>query len=110
MIEVFCEYVVREEAVGRFELAYGPGGAWSKLFSRSPGFRGLTLLRDADDPCRFLSVDVWDSIDEREQALAQGGPDYARLGSSLAEWTDLQTQLGVFMVRGEAGVRPRRRR
>ena len=50
MIEIVWEYVVKEEARGQFELAYGPGGAWSKLFARCPGFRGTTLLRDTKNP------------------------------------------------------------
>lgn len=110
MIEIIWEYIVKEEALGQFELAYGPGGAWSGLFSRSPGFRGLTLLRDAERPCRFLSVDVWDSIEHRERALAEHGADYAKLDSSFAKWTDSETELGVFVVRGGAGVRPLGRR
>jgi hypothetical protein len=36
MIEIVWEFVVKEEARGQFELAYGPGGAWSKLFARWP--------------------------------------------------------------------------
>ncbi len=27
MIEIVCEFVVKEEARGQFELAYGPDGA-----------------------------------------------------------------------------------
>ena len=48
MVEIVWEFVVKEEARGQFELAYGPGGAWSKLFARCPGFRGTTLLRDKE--------------------------------------------------------------
>lgn len=110
MIEIIWEYMVKEEALGSFELAYGPGGAWSKLFSRSTGFRGMTLLRDAEDSHRFLSIDVWDSIGLRERALDEHSLEYAKLDSSFAEWTDSETELGVFVVRGGAGVRPRGRR
>ena len=48
MVEIVWEFVVREETRGQFELAYGPGGAWSKLFARCLGFRGTTLLRDTN--------------------------------------------------------------
>ena len=47
MIEIVCEVVVKPEASGLFALAYGPGGAWSDLFTRAAGFRGITVLRDA---------------------------------------------------------------
>ncbi len=57
MVEIVWEFVVKEEARGQFELAYGPGGAWSKLFARYPGFRGTTLLRDTENPRRYLTID-----------------------------------------------------
>ncbi len=105
MIQVVWEFVVKDEARGQFELAYGPGGAWSKLFSRSPGFRGVTLLRDAGNPRRYLSIDFWDSEALREKALTEHSDDYAELDASFTEWTDSETELGVFRVLAEATVR-----
>mgnify|MGYP001828614795 CR=1 FL=1 len=106
MVEIICEYLVREQARGQFELAFGPGGAWSKLFSRSPGFRGATVLRDANDPRRYLAIEVWDSGDQRDQALVEGQDGYAGLLAALEEWTETRTELGTFSVLAQAGVRP----
>ena len=71
MIEIVCEFVVKEDAQGQFELAYGPGGAWSKLFARCPGFRGTTLLRDMKRPQRYLTIDFWDTNAQREDVLTE---------------------------------------
>jgi heme-degrading monooxygenase HmoA len=68
MVEIVWEFVVKEEARGQFELAYGPGGAWSKLFARCPGFRGTTVLRDTKNPRRYLTIDLWETGAQREQA------------------------------------------
>ena len=81
MIEIVWEFIVKEEARGQFELAFGPGGAWSKLFARSPGFRGTTLLRDTQNPRRYLTVDIWDMLELREQALADHEAEYADLSA-----------------------------
>jgi hypothetical protein len=109
MIEIVWEFVVKEEARGQFELAYGPGGAWSKLFARSPGFRGTTLLRDTRDPRRYLSIDVWDTVAQREHILAECKAEYSDLDAAFADWTESKTEVGIFRVRAEATVHPRGR-
>ena len=109
MIEIVWEFVVKEEARGQFELAYGPGGAWGKLFARCPGFRGTTMLRDTKNPERYLMIDLWDSSDQRDRALAEHKAGYVELETAFGEWTEARTELGVFSVLAEATVRPRGR-
>lgn len=107
MIQIVWEFVARDEARGQFELAYGPGGAWSRLFARSSGYRGTTLLRDANNPCRYLALDFWDTEAQRAQVLTQHKSELDDLDASLADWTDSQAQVGVFNMLAEATVRPR---
>jgi heme-degrading monooxygenase HmoA len=109
MIEIVFEYVVNEEARGLFELAYGPGGAWSKLYARCQGFRGATLLRDEENPRRYLVIELWDTSADRGQALSEQEAEYADLESTLGGWTETQTKLGTYRVLAEATVRPRGR-
>ena len=106
MIEIVCEFVVKEEARGQFELAYGPGGAWSKLFARCPGFRGTTLLRDTKNPRRYLAIDLWDTEAQREQVLAERKAEYSDLEAAFGDWTESRTEMGVFRVLAEATVHP----
>jgi hypothetical protein len=107
MIEIIWEFVVKEEAQGQFELAYGPGGAWSKLFARCQGFRGTTLLRDMENPRRYLMIDLWDTQAQREQTLDECKAEYAKLEAAFVEWTESKIEVGVFRVQAEATVRPR---
>jgi len=109
MIEIIWEFVVKEEARGQFELAYGPGGAWSKLFARCPGFRGTTLLRDTKNPRRYLTIEFWDTGTQREQMLAERKAEYSNLDAAFADWTESKTEVGIFRVLAEATVRPRGR-
>jgi heme-degrading monooxygenase HmoA len=106
MVEIVCEFVVKQEKRGQFELAYGPGGAWSKLFARSPGFRGTTVLRDTKDPRRYLTFELWDSVAQRGQALAEGEAEYSSLEAALAGWAETRIDVGIFSVLAEATVRP----
>jgi heme-degrading monooxygenase HmoA len=106
MIEVVWEYIVKEEAQGQFELAYGPGGAWSKMFARCPGFRGTTLLRDTKKPRRYLVIDLWDTEAQREQVLDERKAEYADLEAAFANWTESKTEVGIYRVLAEATVRP----
>ncbi len=109
MIEIVWEFVVKEEARGQFELAYGPGGAWSKLFARCRGFRGTTLLRDTKNPRRYLTIDFWDTLAQREQMLAERKTEYSDLDAAFADWTESRSEVGIFRVLAEATVRPRGR-
>jgi heme-degrading monooxygenase HmoA len=109
MIEIVWEFVVKEEARGQFELAYGPGGAWSKLFARCPGFRGTTLLRDTKNPRRYLTIEFWDTVAQREQMLAERKAEYSNLDAAFADWTESKTEVGIFRVLAEATVHPRGR-
>ena len=109
MVEIVWEFVVKEEAPGQFELAYGPGGAWSKLFARCPGFRGTTVLRDTKNPRRYLTIDFWDTEAQREQMLAERKAEYSNLDAAFGDWTESRTEVGIFSVLAEATVRPRGR-
>ena len=109
MIEIVWEFVVKEEARGQFELTYGPGGAWSNLFARYPGFRGTTLLRDTKNPRRYLTIDFWDTLAQREQLLAERKAEYSNLDAAFADWTESKTEVGIFRVLTEATVHPRGR-
>lgn len=83
MIEIIREFVIKEEAQGRFELAYGPDGVWSTLFAGNPGFRGTTLPSNLKNTRRYLVIDLWDTLAQREQMLTEHKVEYAKMDVSL---------------------------
>jgi heme-degrading monooxygenase HmoA len=109
MIEIISEFVVKDEKRGQFELAYGPGGLWSKLFARAHGFRGTTLLRDVENPRKYLTIDLWNSLAHWEQVLAGILDDYSDLETSFSDLVESKTEVGIFRVLAEGTVHPRRR-
>ncbi len=107
MIEIVTEFVVKKGDRGQFELSYGPGGAWSELFARSPGFRGTTLLRDEKDSNRYLTIDLWDSETLRAQWLVENNSEFEALIASFTDRTEAMKVLGTFRVLAEGTVRPK---
>jgi hypothetical protein len=101
MIQVVWEFVVRAAAVEAFESAYGPDGAWARLFARHEGYRGTVLLRELSRPGRYLTVDSWDSAGERAAMLASAREEYDRLDRACEELTESERHLGTFAVNGE---------
>jgi heme-degrading monooxygenase HmoA len=106
MIQIVWQYEVKEEYRGKFELAYGPGGPWSNLFAKSPGFRGTVLLRDTKNPRRYLTVDSWDGEAQRDGLLAERNDEYSALDAKFREWADSEAQIGIYRLLAEASVRP----
>jgi len=109
MIEHISEYVSKPDYCQQFELAFGPGGAWDKLFSRCEGYRGTSVLRDSENPNRFLIVDLWKSVELRDLALKEQEPPFSELIMLFQEWTLSISDLGVFRIRTQASVRPVRK-
>jgi hypothetical protein len=98
MIQVVWEFVVRESAVKKFMRAYGPGGPWERLFQGYPGFLGTALLRDRENPRRFLTIDYWETGAQRRQMMTQGREEYVNLDELLDDLTDDQDEIGTFSV------------
>jgi quinol monooxygenase YgiN len=90
------EFRVPPENVQTFRHAYGPDGAWARLFARSPGFLGVDLLEDRELPGRFVTIDRWTSHDAYLAARAALADDYAALDQDCAALTSHEAPLGSF--------------
>jgi heme-degrading monooxygenase HmoA len=55
------EFLVRPGREAEFELHYGPAGSWVQLFRTASGYLDTVLLRDLANPCRYLTIDRWES-------------------------------------------------
>ena len=107
MIQVVWEFIVKESAVSQFLRAYGPGGPWSRLFEGYPGFRGTTLLRDTENPRRFLTIDFWETVGHRKRMMVQAKAQYVDLDELLADLTEDEDEIGVFDSLTDTPILPR---
>jgi heme-degrading monooxygenase HmoA len=106
MIQIVWTFEVSEAKRGMFELAYGPGGAWSTLFAKAPGYRGTALLRDTQNPGRYMTVDAWDSEAHQREFLDRHQEEYSTLDAHFRELIDSEVRLGAYKLLAEGTVRP----
>jgi len=76
VIALVFRYDVR--AAAAFEHAYGPEGEWAQFFRQGRGYVGTELLRDLEEPDRYLVIDRWESTDAYNEFLAAHQAEYVR--------------------------------
>ena len=109
MIEIVWEFTAQEGKAGQFELLFGPGGAWGRLFAQADGFRGTTLMRDTLNENRFLVIEVWDTQNLRDTAIEANPDAFTALQAQFKALSETQTELGTFEVRAQGAVRPQKK-
>lgn len=90
------EYVVAPEHVDAFMEAYGPQGAWVRLFRESEGYLGTSLLRDRDDRARFVTIDRWASKEHQAAFMDRSGSEFRSLDETCASLTLSESLIGHF--------------
>ena len=76
MIALVFRYDVRDP--DEFERAYGPDGEWAAFFKQGAGYIGTELLRDLDEPDRYLVIDRWETREAYNDFLAANNDEYMR--------------------------------
>ena len=76
MIALVFRYEVRDG--GEFERVYGPDGEWAHFFRTGSGYIGTELLKDLEEPDRYLVIDRWESADAYNAFLAEHHDEYIR--------------------------------
>ena len=98
MYLIIWEYQVKEEQRTDFEKIYGENGAWVELFQKDAGFLGTDLLRDMQNPNRFLTIDRWISAQAYEHFLECHQEEYASLDAKWNELTEKENLLGRWQT------------
>jgi heme-degrading monooxygenase HmoA len=96
MIVIVWEFRVQPGQAPGFERAYGPEGDWARLFRRSPAYRGTELLRDQQDPERYLTLDRWDGASDFDAFKAGNGEDYRALDKACEPLCSKERLVGRF--------------
>lgn len=95
-IRIIWEFIVRPESIAEFERRYGADGDWANLFRRHSGYQGTTLLRDAANPCRFVTIDEWQTGADFFRMRESAAVEYSLLDASCAALTESERELGTF--------------
>lgn len=98
MFVVLWEFEVKPGSEERFQSAYGPQGAWVRLFQRDPHFRGSQLQRDPDRSLYFFTLDIWDSETAYCQFLEANQAAYQELDRRCEELTLQERRIFSFTL------------
>ena len=94
------EFLVPSAQAQRFEQIYGPDGAWAQLFRSSAEYVGTELIRDANNPERYITLDYWKAEGGFERFRAEHSSAYATRDANCEQLTTKETKLGGFRRAG----------
>lgn len=96
---VVWEFRIRDTKRRAFERAYGPHGNWAKLFRKGKGYLGTELIRDEQQPGRYLTLDFWKSRKDCESFKKQNWKTYQSIDQKCAALTTNESEIGHFSRR-----------
>jgi heme-degrading monooxygenase HmoA len=79
-----------------FERVYGSEGDWAQFFRTGLGYVGTELLRDVEQPGRYLVVDRWDSREAYNAFVEANRDEYMRRVDETAYLYGQELRLGTF--------------
>ena len=94
MIALVFSYEVRDGT--QFESVYGPEGEWAAFFATAQGYIGTELLRDVEQPGRYLVVDRWESADAYNAFVAERRDEYMQRVDDTRFMYDQELRFGTF--------------
>ena len=94
MIALVFSYEVRDAE--RFQSVYGPEGEWSTFFAQARGYIGTELLRDVEQPGRYLVVDRWASADAYNAFATEHREEYMRRVDDTRFMYESELRFGTF--------------
>lgn len=98
MFVVVWQFEIAEEKTAAFEAAYGPEGAWARLFVSSPEYKGTELLRDAYVPGLYLTIDRWASEEAFRAFRKEHDAKYEQIDRACDDLTAKETRIGAYTV------------
>jgi len=94
LIAIVFRYDVRDTET--FEDVYGPDGEWAKFFRGGAGFIGTELLRDVEEPDRYIVIDRWESIDAYNQFISEHQKEYLERSDESRMYYLQELRFGSF--------------
>ena len=94
MLALVFSYAVRDPE--EFERVYGPDGEWATFFREGRGYVGTELLRDVEQPGRYVVVDRWESRDAYNAFVDRHRDEYMRRVDETVFHYDQELRFGTF--------------
>jgi heme-degrading monooxygenase HmoA len=79
-----------------FEEAYGPDGEWARFFKGARGYVGSELLRDLEEPGRYVVIDRWESAETYNDFIEAHRDEYMQRSDDTAFHYVQELRFGTF--------------
>jgi hypothetical protein len=89
-------YRVKADRRSEFLDAYRPGGEWTALFARDASYVDTKLMRDADCPDRYLTIDTWLSRSDCDAFRDRHAKEFDDLDRKCESFTEHEELIGNF--------------
>ena len=96
VVHFIWEFVACPDRIEDFERHYSASGPWAELFRKNAGYNGTQLLRDAESPRRYLTIDRWDSVASYTAMRQRAANEYEALDRTCEAFTENERNVGVF--------------
>ena len=98
MFVILWQFEVVPKHVAEFERQYGTAGAWARFFSQSDEYLGTRLLRDAEQPHQYITLDSWKSEAAFREFDNRFHEEYRALDATFERLTVSEMRLGTFVA------------
>ncbi|HXO45408.1 MAG TPA: antibiotic biosynthesis monooxygenase [Candidatus Cybelea sp.] len=96
MVRIVWEFTARADKIQEFEKFYADSGPWTELFRRNFGYHGSVLLRDVEQPRRYLTIDRWENAATVRAMRERFAEEYEELDRACEAFTESEHHQGVF--------------
>jgi hypothetical protein len=93
-----------------FRRMYGPGGDWTRLFSKDPSYIGTELLHHGASTRCYVTVDRWASCAAYHNFKKRHRNEFAALDARCEALTAREIKIGEFSSVGRCFLFPLKRR
>lgn len=93
---ILWQFTVPPENRDAFEAGYGSDGRWVDLFKQAEGFIETRLLKDADQPGVYLTIDRWESLSVFEAFKETYAAPYAAFDASFEGLASAEIRIGAY--------------
>ncbi len=103
MHSVAWKYIVEKENQAEFEIEYGNGGTWSKLFANSKNYLGSFLKKNIEIDDNYLLIDTWTEKQFYNTFKEENKEIYNELSSKFERLYSEEEKIGEFNSINEKG-------
>lgn len=106
---VVWEFHAHANKQREFEKAYAPDGVWGAFFRRGEGYIRTELIRDCEEPLRYLTMDFWQSRQAFERFKKQNRAEYQAIDKECESLTQSEKLIGEFQSIEQRARRSRKK-